>query len=157
MQLVAASLLLQLVAATPRQFDITDFGAKPDGTTLATEAIQRSVRAASAAVTPPALTAEVVVPAGRFLTGAFSLATGVYLRLERDGVLLASTVVAAYPKPGWNWDPALVDTHNASRTGIIGEGAIDGQAPGLDGWLGHSDWIDHYDPLNNFLRAKTCA
>ena len=37
MQLVAASLLLQLVAATPRQFDITDFGAKPDGTTLATE------------------------------------------------------------------------------------------------------------------------
>ena len=70
-------------------------------------------------------------------------------------MLLASAELTGYPAAGWNWDPALLDTHNASRTGIVGEGIIDGQAPGLPGWVGHSPWIDHYDPVNNFLVAKT--
>ena len=46
-------------------------------------------------------------------------------------VLLAATTTDAYPAAGWNWDPALLDTHNASRTGIVGEGTIDGQARGI--------------------------
>ena len=150
-------LLVMAVGATsaaPPTFDITRYGAKPDGTTLATDALAHAVSAAAAAAGGSG-SAEVVVPAGRFLTGTFSLATGVYLRLERGAVLLAATTVAAYPKSVWNWDPALISTANASRTGIVGEGTIDGQAPGLDGTGGDSPWIDHYDPLNDFLRAKT--
>ena len=144
-------------AAAPPRFVITQFGAKPDGATLCTAAIAKAVGAASAAVAAagPTATAEVVIPRGRFLSGAFALATGVYLRLDSGAVLLAATTTDAYPAAGWNWDPALLDTHNASRTGIVGEGTIDGQAPGLPGWVGHSPWIDHYDPVNNFLVAKT--
>ena len=140
-------------AAGPPTFDITHYGAKPDGTTLATDALAHAVHAAAAAAGGSG-SAEVLVPAGRFLTGTFSLATGVYLRLERGAVLLAATTVAAYPKAVWNWDPALISTANASRTGIIGEGTIDGQAPGLHGTGGDSPWIDHYDPLNDFLYPK---
>ena len=161
LRLALAALLLATplgaAAAAPPRFVITKFGAKPDGATLCTAAIAKAVGAASAAVAAagPTATAEVVVPRGRFLSGAFALATGVYLRLESGAVLLAATTTNAYPAAGWNWDPALLDTHNASRTGIVGEGTIDGQAPGLPGWVGHSPWIDHYDSTNNFLVAKT--
>ena len=161
LRLALAALLLATplgaAAAAPPRFVITKFGAKPDGATLCTAAIAKAVGAASAAVAAagPTATAEVVVPRGRFLSGAFALATGVYLRLESGAVLLAATTTDAYPAAGWNWDPALLDTHNASRTGIVGEGTIDGQAPGLPGWVGHSPWIDHYDSTNNFLVAKT--
>jgi hypothetical protein len=126
---------------------------------MCTAALHRAVAAASIAAGGGISRAEVVVPAGRFLTGSFSLSSGVYLRLERGAVLLAATTVAEYPvgmgRVGWNWDPALIETHNATHTGIVGEGTIDGQAPGLDGWVGHSAWIDHYDPVKNFLVAKT--
>ena len=50
--------------ATPRQFDITTYGAQPGGEALCTTALQKAVTAAAAV--PPA---EVVVPAGKFLTG----------------------------------------------------------------------------------------
>ena len=82
------------------------------------------------------------MPAGlQFLTGAFSLASHVTLRL--DGVLLASTDVGDYPAEGWDWDPALIDTHNATSTGIVGGGRIEGQAVPA--------WVDHYDALKGWI------
>ena len=117
-------------------FPITKYGAVPDGVTLCTVAIKAAVEAARAAA-GAAGTAHVVIPAanngGTFLTGAFSLASGVYLKVEQGGVLRASVVASDYPASGWNWDPALIDTYNCTRTGIIGGGIIDGQA--LPHWV----------------------
>ena len=137
-----------VVAPPPSQFDITKFGAEPGGTVLCTSALAKAVAAAAKA--PPA---EVVVPAGRFLTGAFGLASGVKLRLEAGAVLLASTKQEDYPASGWpspmqgwNWDPALVDVANATDTGIVGPGTIDGQ---------QEKWVQGFDRENNFLTPIT--
>ena len=131
-----------------QQFDITKYGCKDGGAAVCTTAIKQAVAAAAAA--PPA---EVLVPAGRFLTGAFGLATGAKLRLAKGAVLLASTKqkdypAANWPSPlqGWDWDPALLDTANATDTGIVGEGAIDEQ---------QEKWVAGYDPKNNFLQPIT--
>ena len=118
-------------------FNILDFGATPGGHVACTAALRAAVAAASAAGG-----GEVLVPAGlQFLTGAFSLASHVTLRL--DGVLLASTDVHDYPAEGWDWDPALIDTHNATSTGIVGSGRIEGQAVPA--------WVDHYDALKGWI------
>lgn len=110
-------------------FDITDYGAKPVPA-LSTRSIQTAVAAASAAVAKKTSSvAFVVVPKGKvsqihmeclarsssettpgnlisqFLTGSFALASGVYLKLSEQAVLLGSTKQEDYPAPGWNWDP----------------------------------------------------
>jgi hypothetical protein len=67
----------------------------------------------------------------------FSLASGVFLRLDRDAMLLGSTKSDDYPAAGWNWDPALVDTVSVnSRRALCGppRHAHDERWHGLD-WL----------------------
>ena len=147
MMLTVAALAV-LAAAPLKQFDITKFGAQPDGQTLCTGALMEAVSTAAKAAP-----AEVFVPAGRFLTGAFGLASGVKLRLDAGAVLLASTKQEDYPATGWpsrmqgwNWDPALVDVANATDTGIVGSGTIDGQ---------QQKWVKGFDPKNNFLTPIT--
>jgi hypothetical protein len=48
-----------------------------------------------------------------------------------------------YPAEGWDWDPAFIDTHNCSNTGIVGSGMINGQA------LPH--WVKDYDPHHGWI------
>ena len=122
-------------AASPVH-NILHYGAVPGGNTSCTSALRRAVAAAVAGGG-----GEVLVPSGTYLTGSFSLASHVTLRLA--GVLLASTELHEYPESGWNWDPALIDTHNASDVGIVGSGRIEGQAV--------PKWVDHYDPLHGFI------
>ena len=135
-------------------FDVRSFGGIGDGRTLATAAIEAAVTAAAAAVAGGSCGidnggAEVLVDGGsRYLTGAFSLATGVVLRLGAATTLLGSTNISDYPSRWWNWDPALVDTHNASHTGIVGGGAIDGQAPG-------PYWATGFDPSKSYFIPRT--
>ena len=135
---------IQTQAVLARDFNIIDFGAVSDGKTMCTIAIQNTVDAAAASFVQNSTGfANVVVPEGKFLTGSFSLATGVMLKLSSNSMILASTEIADYPASGWDWDPALIDTHNASNTGIIGSGVIDGQALPL--------WVDHYDPHHGWI------
>ena len=144
-----------------RSFNILDFGAVPGGVALCTAALQAAVAAASAA-SP----AEVLVPSGTFLSGSFALASGVVLRLARGALLLASAALADYPAAGFDWDPALIDTHNATGTGVVGEGTVDGQAPpstaphamahgGAAGVCQYLQalplWVDHYDPARGWV------
>ena len=134
-------------AGAPR-FNIVDFGAVGDGKTLNTESIASAV-ARAAQEWPKSARSEVIVPSGgRFLTGAFSLANGVVLRLEKNSTLIASTNVSQYPASGWNWDPALIDTHNATHTGIVGSGTVDGQAPG-------PYWAIGFDPNWSYFIPRT--
>lgn len=79
--------------APAREVRITDprFGAVGDGTTLDTAAIQRAIDVCE----QPGCT--VVVPAGRYLTGALFLHSGMTLRLDKGAVLVGSSHWQDYP------------------------------------------------------------
>ncbi|MBA3879040.1 MAG: glycoside hydrolase [Sphingobium sp.] len=140
--------MLQPPRFAARQFDITAFGARGDGTTLNTPAIARAITACSAAGG-----GRVVVPAGRFLTGAVELKSGVELHLARGSTLAFSTNPADYPLVPTRWEgielinySPLVYAYKARNIGITGEGTLDGQASAQHWWSWKGPWggtVDH--------------
>jgi len=98
---------------------ITAFGAKGDGKTMNTRAIQRAVDKAAAAGG-----GVVVVPSGRFVTGVITLKTGVELHLDADAVLLGSTQRSDY---GGVTCSALLVAEGQQNIAITGSGTIDGR------------------------------
>src|SRR5215475_10374722 len=72
-------------SGAPQSKNILQYGAKPDGRTLNTQAIQRAIdevfRSGGGTVT---------VPAGVFLTGRIELKSGITLNLEEGSTLLGS-------------------------------------------------------------------
>ncbi len=126
--LVWLGLLTSCLSATePARFFITDHGAKADGTTVNTAAIQAAIEAA----TPAGGT--VVIPAGTFLTGSVFLKTGVTLHLDAGAVLKGTINPADYPDIATRWEgverewiAALVNAIDADRAAITGEGTLDG-------------------------------
>jgi polygalacturonase len=114
---------------TAALFDVTRFGAASDGRTLATERLQRAIDAAGAAGG-----GTVLVPPGRYLTGALSLRSHVTFHLSPGATLLASQDPAHFP-PIKGRDEGLERTVHASvLTGvdlenvtISGRGTIDGR------------------------------
>ncbi|MFO1450082.1 MAG: glycoside hydrolase family 28 protein [Opitutaceae bacterium] len=105
--------------ASGRDHLITDHGARGDGVTLNTVALQRVIDDAHAAGG-----GRVVLPAGRFLTGTIHLRSGVTLHLARGCVLLGSPRLADYERGYW---PGLVLARGQQAIAIEGEGEIDGQ------------------------------
>jgi alpha-L-rhamnosidase len=74
-----------------------------------------------------------VIPPGKFLSGAIFLKPGVSLHLEKDAVLLGSTNVEDYPgmptriEGATNfWRPALLNAFDCDHLRITGEGTIQG-------------------------------
>jgi polygalacturonase len=135
-----------------RVFNITDYGAVGDNSTINTRAIAATVAAASAAggglVRVP--------PGGAFKTGAVALATDVYLYLPAGAVLLGSANATDYTSVvggDWGrWD--VLHTANASRTGVIGDPpGGGGGGSGGGGTLQGPMWqmISGYDPAENQL------
>ena len=115
-----------ILIASPR-VDISNAGAVGDGTTLNTRAIQKAIDDLAKGG------GTIVVPAGRFLTGAIFLKPGVNLHLEKDGVLLGSTNIADYPTMPTRieghtepWRPALINADKCDQLRITGEGTIQG-------------------------------
>jgi len=102
-------------------FAIVDFGAVGDGKTLATDAFQRTVAAATKAGG-----GTVLVPPGKFLTGPIALASRINLQLAKGAVILISDDRAHYPAGAAGYLNAITakDAHDLS---ISGEGTIDGQ------------------------------
>jgi hypothetical protein len=105
--------LAQLLAAagTRGAHDIRDFGAVPDGVTLSTQAINRAVAAAAADGG-----GTVLVPPGRFLSGAIYLQSNVTLHLAAGAVLVGSSNLADYPL---NPAPVPADTPEFRRLAPI--------------------------------------
>src|SRR5688572_14442001 len=68
-----------------KDYNILDFGAKPDGKTLNTAQIQSAIDAANKNGG-----GRVVIPAGRFLSSTIYIKSGVELHLLKDAVLLGS-------------------------------------------------------------------
>lgn len=74
----------------PHSVSITEFGAVGDGVTLNTKAFQNAIFYLNSFADKGG--AKLFVPAGRWLTGSFDLISHLTLWLDKDAVILGSTV-----------------------------------------------------------------
>ena len=116
------------------QLVVTDFGAVGDGTILNTEAIQKTIDEAASQGG-----GVVIIPEGRFLTGALFFKPKTHLHVREGGVLLGSDDIANFPMmpsrmEGRSIDyfPAVVNAYGVDGFTITGKGTIDGN--GLNYW-----------------------
>ncbi|GGA60692.1 exo-poly-alpha-D-galacturonosidase [Edaphobacter acidisoli] len=115
-----------------RVYNVRDFGAKGDGVSIDTAAVQRTIN--TCAQDNGGI---VLIPAGRFQIGSVELKSNVTLRIAAGGTLLGSAdgkqyhAVDAIPLSGdttlvdGNW--ALLYAVHAKNVTIEGPGTIDGQ------------------------------
>jgi polygalacturonase len=117
------SLLSLQVFSQEKIISITDFGAKADGKTMNTIAIQNAIDNANKNGG-----SIVLVPAGKFVTGVIYLKSNVELRLAQHAELLATTKRTDYGPKDASALIVAADQHNIS---ITGKGMIDGQGAEL--------------------------
>ena len=141
--LAAVAASLQSVGAAPakkttvipapmipaRTFRVTDYGARRDGKTLDTHALQSTVDACEKAGG-----GIVDVPPGRYLTGPFSLASRLNLHLEKGATILITNDIAHYPMQGGGYENCITAS-KCQDLAITGHGTIDGQG---------KPWWDRY-------------
>ncbi|WP_294331741.1 glycoside hydrolase family 28 protein [uncultured Sphingomonas sp.] len=131
-----------------RDFDVRQFGARGDGVTLNTQAIARAIAACAEAGG-----GRVVVPSGRFLTGAVHLRSNVNLHLHAGATLLFSTDPKAYPLVFTRWEgielinySPLIYARQQRNIAITGAGTLDGQGSAQHWWSWKGPWggtVDH--------------
>jgi len=117
-------------------YDVRDYGAKADGKTLCTAAIQKAIDECSKAGG-----GTVYLPPGVFLSGTIYFKTGVTLNLAAGCALLGSKDLKDYPVtvPALRsytdnyTDKSLIYGENVERIAIMGEGTIDGQGASFEG------------------------
>ena len=120
-----------------RDFGIESYGARGDGTTDCTDAFRRAIDACSAAGG-----GNVIVPAGRFLTGPIHLRSNVNLHVERDATIAFSQDPAKYLPPVFTrWEgmelmgySPLIYAFEQENIAITGPGTLDGQADETHWW-----------------------
>ena len=123
MNLVALWLLLPFPAYTAT-CKVRDFGARADGSTKDTAAIQRAIDACAGKGG-----GEVILSAGTYVSAPIVLKSNITLQLEKGATLLGSPDHGDYPAktefraPGRQ---SLVSATNAEQVAITGEGTIDG-------------------------------
>jgi polygalacturonase len=115
-------------AAMGADVPITSTGAVGDGTTLNTTAIQAAINKVYSGGG-----GTVIVPTGKFLTGALFLKPKVNLMLESGGVLLGSTNINDYPSLVTRieghfqvWRPAIINASGCDGLRITGSGTLQG-------------------------------
>lgn len=126
--MIVCVLLSTAVAAYAAQFNVQDYGAKGDGQTLDTAAIQRAIDAAAKAGG-----GTIVFKSGTYLTGAIFLKSHTHLRVDRGVTLLGAQRLQDYPiMPTrvagieMEWPAALINVYQQSDVSISGQGVIDG-------------------------------
>jgi polygalacturonase len=177
--LVPASVLGHVRAALPdaslgvRALDVRSFGARGDGTTLDTDAINAAIAAASAAGG-----GTVHFPAGRYLSFSIRLQSRVTLHLDAGSVIVAADPAdgqgrydAAEPNPHdayqdfghSHWHNSLIWGENLEDVAILGPGRIWGRGltrsgPGANRPLTPGDMpssLGGKDPMGERTRAGT--
>ncbi|MES2523989.1 MAG: glycoside hydrolase family 28 protein [Gemmatimonadota bacterium] len=133
------AILARIVPPTfpARDFVITTYGAKGDGTTDCTDALQRAVAACA-----DAGGGRVVVPAGRFLTGPVHLRSRVNLHVSAGATLAFHTDPKRYlPAVHTRFEgielmgySPLVYAFGVSDVAVTGTGTLDGQASDANWW-----------------------
>jgi hypothetical protein len=112
--------LLLAIHIQAKEYNIVDFGAKPDGSTLNTKSIQSAIDKLYEAGG-----GRLIVPKGYFLTGSLELKSNINLFLDEGAVLLGSTDMNDYRK--LTGHQSLILASNQSNISITGKGTIDGQ------------------------------
>ena len=110
-------------------YNVVDYGAKGDGVTLDTKAIQSAINAAAVKG------GKVVFPGGVYLSGTLFLKSNVTLEISEGAVLLGSTNIKDYPDTipslqSYNdvfLTQSLIYGDNLENISITGRGTIDGQ------------------------------
>ena len=125
-----------------RLFDITKYGATPDAITLATQVIADAIEACARAGG-----GRVLVPAGKFLTGAIHLKSNVELHVSEGATLLFDTNPASYPIVFTRWEgmelmnySPLIYARKQKNIGITGKGTLDGQGSEQNWWAWKGPW-----------------
>ncbi|MFH5885427.1 glycoside hydrolase family 28 protein [Halalkalibaculum sp. DA3122] len=119
-----------------REFNVMDYGAEGDGTTLDTEAIQQAIDKASDAGGG----ARVLLPGGHsYLTGTIELKSNIDFHLADDAELLISTNREDY-KTG-----AAITSRDIRNLRLSGTGNIEGQA---------KEFMTHYEEENQYWSPK---
>lgn len=128
-----------------QNFSVAQFGAKGDGTTMNTSAIQQTIDAAARQG------GSVIFPAGTYLTGSIFVKSGVTLRLNKGVTLLGSQNIEDYPMMPtriagieMRWPAALVNVYEQKNVAIVGEGTIDGD--GKIFWDSYWSLRKNYEP-----------
>jgi polygalacturonase len=142
-----------------RDFSISDFGARGDGTTDCTEAFRKAIAVCNAAGG-----GKVVVPEGVFLTGAIHLKSNVNLHITERAVVKFTTDPKAYAElvyTRWegvecmNYSP-LIYAYEQENIAITGSGLLDGQASEKDWWSWKGNTDDGWSKgMPNQKKART--
>jgi len=130
LSVVVLALFTHPASAKPQVFNVLQFGASGDGTTLDTPAIQRTIDAAAHA----GVEAQVLVPRGhRFLVGTLELRGNMDFHV--DGEMLISTNPADYHGDG------VLTASNADHLSISGNGKVSGQSLAfMTGYDATNEW-----------------
>jgi polygalacturonase len=120
-----------------KTYNILDFGAVPDGLTNNTEAFKKAIETCSENGG-----GKVLVPKGKYLTGAIHLENNVNLNLEEESEIIFSTNPKDYyPLVSTsfegveliNYSP-LIYAHNKKNIAVSGKGILNGQASNENWW-----------------------
>ncbi|MEI9974725.1 MAG: glycoside hydrolase family 28 protein, partial [Ignavibacteriota bacterium] len=137
--LPVAVLIVSAPGALGATFDVKTFGATGDGQHKETAAIARAIDAAAKAGG-----GTVVVPPGRYLTGAVTLKSNVAFEVEAGATLLGSPDPEDYPLHDSVWGErqeysSLIYADGAEHITLRGRGTIDGQG---QNWWKRMGWPD---------------
>ena len=143
---IAIAQLAWMPMACARDFNVKDYGAKGDGTTLDTHAIQAAIDAAAKAGG-----GAVIVPPGTYLSGSIFVKSHIDFDVEKGATILGSQKLADYPEMPTRvagiemvWPAALVNVYEQTDAKITGQGTIDGD--GKVWWDGYWALRRQYDP-----------
>jgi polygalacturonase len=128
LQLAAATLLAMCMASSgAKTFDPASYGAKGDGVTLNTSAIQAAIDAAAK------VGGTVAFRPGTYLSGSIFVKSGVTLQVDKGVTILGSQRIADYTVLPtriagieMRWPAALINVYEQKNAAITGEGTIDG-------------------------------
>ena len=124
----ALALAAQGALAAGKVCNVKQYGAKGDGASRDTAAIQKAIDECAAGSGG----GTVEVPAGRYVIAPIVLKSNLTLHLAAGATLFGSPDRAEYPKATFARHPtvqALVSSLNAENITINGEGTIDGNGP----------------------------
>ena len=125
-----------IFAASNSVYNVRTYGAKGNGKTLDTKAIQKTINACAANGG-----GTVEFPVGVYLSGTIALKDNVFLHLQAGSVLLGSRNMDDYPFSSIQYPNsdkkrtyrAFIHGEKISNSGITGFGEIDGQGKYLQG------------------------